>query len=237
MQLSAPIYVLKRKAKLYAREHNIALNKALDSIAIAEGFQSWSHLVSSSARESPVPGILSQLEPGDLALIGARPGHGKTLLGLELVAKASQLRRTGYFFTLDYHARDIADLCATMGFDVRALGKTVVVDTSDDVSAHYVISRLRAEARPALIVIDYLQLLDQKRTNPSLDDQIKSLQQHAHDTGAICVLISQIDRAFDLANRSMPDISDVRLPNPLDLSVFRKRIFLHDGKIQIDQAA
>ena len=34
-----------------------------------------------------------------------------------------------------------------------------------------------------------------------------------------------------------PDFSDVRLPNPLDLSVFRKLFFLHNGKVQIDQAA
>lgn len=45
MQLSAPIYKLKRKAKLLAREIDIALHQALDKVAIEEGFQSWSHLV------------------------------------------------------------------------------------------------------------------------------------------------------------------------------------------------
>ncbi|WP_299550711.1 DNA helicase [uncultured Tateyamaria sp.] len=237
MQLSAPIYVLKRKAKLLAREIDIALHQALDKVAIEEGFQSWSHLASSSANESQAGEILSQLEPGDLALIGARPGHGKTLLGLELATKASQLRRKGYFFTLDYHERDVADRLSAMGIDPNFINSSVVVDTSDDVSADYVVSRLRAEKEPALIIVDYLQLLDQKRTHPSLDDQIKFLQRHVIDTGAICAVISQIDRSFDLSGKSMPDISDVRLPNPVDLSAFRKLFFLHNGKIQFDQAA
>ncbi len=237
MQLSAPIYVLKRRAKLLARDIEIALHKALDKVAIEEGFQSWSHLVSSAANESPARNIMSRLEPGDLALIGARPGHGKTLLGLELAAKASQLHRKGYFFTLDYHERDIADRFSTMGIDPSSITKSMVIDTSDGVSADYVVSRVKAETEPALIVVDYLQFLDQKRTNPSLDDQIKSLQRYVIASGAICVLISQIDRSFDLKGKSMPDISDVRLPNPLDLSGFRKLFFLHDGKIRFDQAA
>jgi len=38
-----------------------------------------------------------------MVLIGARPGHGKTLLGLELAALAELIDRTGYFFTLDYN--------------------------------------------------------------------------------------------------------------------------------------
>ena len=237
MQLSAPIYVLKRKAKLLARDINIALHQALDKVALEEGFQNWSHLVSSPATASPARNVLLQLEPGDLALVGARPGHGKTLLGLELAAKASELRRKGYFFTLDYHEHDVADRLSAIGIRLSSINSALVIDTSDDVSADYIIMKLRTEKEPAFIVVDYLQLLDQKRTNPSLDDQIKSLRKYVIETGAICVVISQIDRSFDLADRAMPTIADVRLPNPLDLSAFRKHFFLHDGKIQFDQAA
>ncbi|WP_299970354.1 DNA helicase [uncultured Roseobacter sp.] len=237
MQLSAPIYVLKRNAKLLARDIDIALHQALDKVAIDEGFQSWSHLVSSPLNKSPARPILRQLEPGDLVLVGARPGQGKTLLGLELAARASQLSRKGYFFTLDYHERDVADRLSSIGVDPSSSDSAVVIDTSDEVSADHVISRLMAESEPALIVIDYLQILDQKRTNPSLDDQIKSLQKYVIGSGAICAMISQIDRSFDLSGKFMPDISDVRLPNPINLSVFRKLFFLHDGRIQFDQAA
>ncbi|MEM0921612.1 MAG: DNA helicase [Pseudomonadota bacterium] len=237
MQLSAPIYVLKRKAKLLAREVDIPLHQALDQVAIKEGFQSWSHLVSSSAIERPAQDVLSQLEPGDLLLIAARPGQGKTLLGLELAATASRLGRKGYFFTLDYHERDVSDRLSTIGIDQDSIDETMVIDTSDDVSADHIIDRLKTEKAPVLIVIDYVQLLDQKRSNPSLDDQLKSLRRHVIDSGAICALISQIDRSFDLSGKPMPEISDLRLPNPINVSVFSKLLFLHEGNIQIDRAA
>ena len=237
MQLSAPIYTLKRKAKLLARQTDIALHQALDRLAVDEGFQSWSHLASSLTHESPAREVLSQLDPGDLVLIGARPGQGKTLLGLELASKAFQISRKGYFFTLDYHERDIADRFSSMGIGPSPSNEALVIDTSDDVSADYIISRLKAKREPAMIVVDYLQLLDQKRTNPSLENQMKSLQRYVINEGAICAVISQIDRSFDLGGKSMPDASDVRLPNPLDLSVFRKFFFLHNGKIQLDQVA
>lgn len=237
MQLSAPIYALKRRAKLLARQNSIALHQSLDKVAREEGFRSWSHLVSSPVHQSPAKAVLSQLEAGDLVLVGARPGHGKTLLGLELALNASQIGRKGYFFTLDYHEREVSDRFSDLGVDLEATHANLVVDTSDAVSADYVIRCLDTQSEPALIVVDYLQLLDQKRSNPSLDDQIKSLHGYVADEGAICILISQIDRSFDLSGKPMPDLADVRLPNPLDLSAFRKCFFLHNGKLRFDRAA
>ncbi|MEM8801865.1 MAG: DNA helicase [Pseudomonadota bacterium] len=235
MQFSAPIYVLKQKAKRLAQETPMPLHQALDRIAMREGYQSWSHLSASAHTESPAKQILQHLRPGDLCLIGARPGQGKTRLGLELAARASRIGRAGYFFTLDYHARDVAEQFTAMHIDPSSAG--VVVDTSDDVSADYITARLSAAKGPALIVVDYLQLLDQKRTNPSLDCQMSAFRSYLNDAGDIALIISQIDRRFDLAGKPMPDISDIRQPNPFDLSVFSKCVFLHDGEVRIVQAA
>ncbi|CUH78306.1 replicative DNA helicase [Tritonibacter multivorans] len=234
MQLSAPIHRLKHNAKRMARQKPIALHEALDHIAVEEGFQSWSHLAAASAGETPATAMMSNLKPGDLVLLGARPGQGKTRVGLELACMAAILGRQGYFFTLDYHERDIADLLASLNVD-RAAGQfPITVDTSDDVSADYVISRLQDTTSPALIVVDYLQLLDQKRVNSSLPEQIAALRKFVKTSAAICVVISQIDRMFDLSGKDLPDVSDVRLPNPLDLSVFDKTCFLHNGAISIN---
>jgi len=41
MRLSVPIYQLKRRAKILARDEKIALHEALDRIAREEGFPSW----------------------------------------------------------------------------------------------------------------------------------------------------------------------------------------------------
>ncbi|MEM9032414.1 MAG: DNA helicase [Pseudomonadota bacterium] len=237
MRLSAPIYALKRQAKLLARQTDIPLHQALDRIAGEAGFQNWSHLASSFKSQSPARDVLAQLAAGDLVLIAARPGHGKTLLGLELASRAAQFGRQGYFFTLEAHERDVEDYLSSLGIGPGSTDEVVVIDTSDEVSADYITARLAPEPGPALIVVDYLQILDQKRANPSLNDQIDALKTYVADTGAICALISQIDRAFDLSGKAMPDISDVRLPNPLDLSAFSKSFFLHNGMVQLAQTA
>ncbi|RWX70261.1 DNA helicase, partial [Mesorhizobium sp. M2A.F.Ca.ET.039.01.1.1] len=37
---------------------------------------------------------------------------------------------------------------------------------------------------------------------------------------------------YDPARRPFPDIGDIRLPNPLDLSLFDKACFLNKGEIR-----
>lgn len=236
MTLPAPVFQLKRRAKLLARETGAAQHDALDAIARQEGFASWSHLSASTPRGDLARSILSQAHPGDLILLGARPMQKKTRLGLELAIRADEIARQGYFFTLDYTPRDIADQAAAMGLTPSAVADKVVIDTSDGVCADYVIARVAAGREPALVVVDYLQLLDQKRANPSLEDQVVAMRSFARQSGAVCVLISQIDRAFDMAGKSIPNIDDIRLPNPLDLSLFSRFCFLHDGKMSIQDA-
>ncbi|WP_300039329.1 DNA helicase [uncultured Roseobacter sp.] len=237
MRLSSPIYTLKRHAKLLARENDIRLHKALDQIAAKEGFKDWSHLASSSSKATPAKEIMSQLRSGDMVLIGARPGHGKTLLGLELAALAEKNSRKSYVFSLEYNEADVWDRFAKLCLDQDAGARRTVVDTSDDICAAYIIERLDHEPGKALVVIDYLQLLDQRRSNPSLEDQVRALKKFAVENEAIVVLISQIDRAFDLSSSDMPGLGDVRLPNSLELSLFDKTCFLHDGNVQIEKAA
>lgn len=74
MQFSAPVYKLKRRAKLMARSDNTPLHKALDTVAAEEGFQSWSHLASAAQLGAPAIRLLKALDAGDLMLLGARPG-------------------------------------------------------------------------------------------------------------------------------------------------------------------
>ena len=237
MRLSSPIYALKRQAKLLARHTNIKLHEALNQIATKEGFSDWSHLASSYSKATPAKEIMSQLNPGDMVLIGARPGHGKTLLGLELAALAKKNKRIGYVFSLDYNDKDVWDRYEKLALDVKESDGPIVVDTSDVICAAHIIERLATTPDRAFIVVDYLQLLDQKRSNPPLEEQVRALKNFAIEYGAVVVLISQIDRAFELSSSTMPTLADIRLPNPLDLSLFDKKCFLHDGQIQIEMAA
>jgi replicative DNA helicase len=236
MKLSAPVYHLKRQARLLSREGKIALHEALDRVAAQEGFTSWSLLAAKAAKATPAGVLFAQLAPGDLVLVGARPGHGKTLMSLELAVEAMKSGHRGVFFTLEYTQRDVLDRFRAIGADPVQFNDRFVFDNSNAISADYIVKALGSAPRGTLVVIDYLQLLDQKRENPELMAQVRTLKAFAGDRGLILVFISQIDRSYDPAKKSVPDIGDVRLPNPLDLSLFNKTCFLNKGEIRFHAA-
>jgi hypothetical protein len=200
MKLSSPIYKLKRQAKLLARGRDMQLHQALNTIAKTEGFRDWGHLASQYAKQSasqsatatPADGILQQICPGDMVLICARAGHGKTLLGLELAALAGTINRKGYFFTLDYNEVDVCERLRSLGFDPDLCDHPVTVETSDQICAPYIVDSLADTAGDALVIVDYLQILDQRRTTPPLDEQVGMLKAFARGAGS--------DHRHDLAD-------------------------------------
>lgn len=236
MKLSFPIFRLKRTARLLAREAKIPLHQALDKVAHDEGFRSWSHLSASVSNERSAADLLAGFEPGDLILLGARPGHGKTLLGLDLAARTAVAGRAAFFFTLEYTEEDVWSRLRSLGWNEETLAPHFALDTSDDICAAHVVDRLEA-APGAVAVIDYLQLLDRDRRHPELGEQIRALQSHARETGSVIVLISQIDRHFERQGGRLPEMADVRLANPVDLALFSKTCFLHAGEISLESVA
>jgi hypothetical protein len=232
MKLSVPIYMLKRQARLLSRTERIPLHQALDRIARREGFTAWSLLARRASERRTGKALLADLVPGDLVLLGARPGHGKTLLGLELAVEAMKIGHRGAFFTLECNEAEVARLFAILGEDPQAFRELFDFDDSDGICAGYIIERLASAPRGTVVVIDYLQLMDQKRENPDLMKQLKALRAFARDRGLVMVFISQIHRSYDPAVRPCPELADVRLPNPLDLTLFHKACFIHNGEVR-----
>jgi len=222
MRLSAPVYQLRRKAKLLSREARIPLHEALDRVAAQEGVAGWSLLVARASSEAPAGTLFARLSEGDLVLLGARPGHGKTLMSLELAVEAMKSGGRAVFFTLEYVEEDVRDRFRAIGVERAKFDGLFEFDNSDDISADYIVRKLARAPRGTLVVIDYLQLLDQKRENPELIHQVRTLHSFARASGLIFVFISQIDRSYDPSTKPFPDLGDVRLPNPLDLTLFSK---------------
>jgi replicative DNA helicase len=237
MKLSAPMYQLKRRAKLMARNNNVPLHEALDQVAREEGFAQWSLLASQIASSLSGETMLSRLDEGDLLLLAGRPGHGKTTRGLQLLLDAARDRRKAVFFTLEFTEEQARKHIRTLEKDAPGLGDTLEIVTSDEISAEYIIRHLSGYARGTVAVIDYLQLLDQKRSKPALSDQIPALRAFASETGVILAFISQIDRSFDPDRKRLPDIRDIRLPNLTDLGLFNKACFLHNGEARFQEMA
>ena len=237
MKLSAPIYHLKRKAKLLSREERIPLHVALNRVALQEGYGDWSLLAAKLSASRPAGKLLARLKPGDLVLLGARPGQGKTLMSLELAIEAMKSGNRAVFFTLEYTENDVLDRFQAIGVEYAQFDGLFELDCSDAISADYITRMLATAARGTLVVVDYLQLLDQKRENPGLAEQVRVLKSFARERGLIIVFISQIDRSYDSSKKQCPDIRDVRLPNPLDLRLFNKTCFLNKGEVQFQAAS
>lgn len=232
MKLSAPLYHLKRTAKTLSRQEGIPLHAALDRIAAEEGFKAWSLLAAKAAAAAPASKLFGRLRPGDLVLVGARPGHGKTLMSLELAVAAMKAGHRAAFFTLEYKERDVWGHLRDLGVDGTRFHELFDLDCSDAISADYIEKKMATAPRGSVVVVDYLQLLDQKRENPPLMAQVRALKTFARDRGLIVVFISQIDRSYDPSTKPCPDLEDVRLPNPLDLQLFDKTCFLSNGEVR-----
>jgi hypothetical protein len=237
MKLSAPIYVLKQQAKAVSRRERVRLHIALDQIAAREGFNAWSHLASSWQRQDTSRLVYEHFRNGELNLVGARPGQGKTMLSLGLAFEAMMRGHHAAFFTLECTAAEVDKLCRAIGRRPGEFRNRWLLDTSEDISAGYIARRLTGVPPGTLVVVDYLQLLDQRRDKPALDTQVQELGAFAHASQVVIVCLSQIGRDYTLTSRACPSMQDVRLPNPVDLSLFSKACFIQDGKMNLHHAS
>lgn len=234
MPLSAAIPSLKNKAKKLRRAQSIPLSEALDRVAAAEGYATWSLLASKAASRKAE--VLDRLASGDLVLVGARPGQGKTIFALRVLVSSLQRHGQGWFFALQNDTFDLDTAFERLGERRGAFADALVFEHSDEICAQHIIERVGGSvSKDAVVVIDYLQLLDQRRKSPSLQQQVSELAAFAQRTGCIIILISQIRSAFDAKARRLPSTSDIRLLDDLDTSVFTKVVFLHEGRVRVSR--
>ena len=229
MKLSAPIYQLKSQAKKIKKLQDIALSQALNQVAQQEGFAAWSLLMSKHCQNFPAcySEVLDYLNNGDLVLLGARPGVGKTTFSYGLLVQAIKNKRSkGFLFTLAETEKNVRQRVGT--YEQSLSEQYYQIDCSDEICADYIIGAIDSNIKPgAVIVVDYLQLIGEKRSQPTLQHQIESLKKFAKSKGCIFIFICQIDRNIEGKQDQRPTVCDVRLPNPLDLSLFNKVVFLY----------
>lgn len=229
MQLSQPIYVLKRRAKELAKQSAVPLTSAQNQIAAAEGFKSWSHLAALHSAQEARPNLMEMLVPGTLSLLAGRPGHGKTLAAVELVCSHASRGVEAWLFSLELTEDQAQQRCRTNSTN----DNLIRIDCSNEICAAYMMDRLRSAACGSVVVVDYLQLLDQRRENPSLQEQVTALRAFVDERGLRVVCLSQIDRGYQSSGRDRPGMQDIRLPNPVDLRLFDHVFVIHDGALTL----
>jgi replicative DNA helicase len=241
MRLSAPIYKLKRNARMLARKMGVPLGEALDRIAVGEGLRNWSHLVSQWSAAKPAGKLLPRLEGGNLILLGARPGHGKTMLGVELAIEAARQHDASSFFSLQDNDSELRSRFGESGSEPDGQATPILLDTSDCIDAEHIAEQFSKQpvdvspsaAQGRLVVLDYLQLLSGNDRGRHINAQLAALRDLARSANARIVLLSQIKRSFDPAGGALPGMADLRLGDVMDRSLFDQAIFMHDGRIAL----
>ncbi|MHA7773047.1 DNA helicase [Roseibium sp. M-1] len=231
MKFSAPVFRLKREARLLARRKSVALHLALDEIARREGYRSWNHLAANAQAQGPAARLLATLETGDMLVLAARPGQGKTVLGLEVLAEAERDGRRAVFFSAECTHQEISRSLSESGYQGAA--SRIDLELSDCLCASSITAALGDPVPGTIAVVDYLQVMDQRRSEPPLGQQIETLKQFAAARGAILIFLSQVHRSFDPARKALPDFTDIRTTNLLELAHFNKGYFLQNGALSV----
>lgn len=184
--------------------------------------------------------VLGGLQKSDLIIIAARPSIGKTALALAMAYNASVFhRRTVGFISLEMSAQQIGQRLMSMETGVnshrlrlsqitddewekmsRAFGKlseaNLFIDDNGGGSVSDVRTRarrLQAEHGLDLLIVDYLQLMQARRTDnrvQEISEISRGLKQLARELNIPVVALSQLSRAVESRSDHQPLLSDLR---------------------------
>ena len=176
------------------------------------------------------------LRPGELWIVGALPGRGKTAFGTQIALRAIEHDVPVICFSLEmtrielarrilgvefgvWHMRTLRDVSEVhwqiMRERAAGLGSIpLLVDDTSSLTASEVAARARAAIRERsvrLVVVDYLQLLrgPEREIRERVGNAANLMRQLAKDTQVPVLLLSQLRRPQDVnARPSMIDLKE-----------------------------
>ncbi|MBI2011022.1 MAG: replicative DNA helicase [Candidatus Colwellbacteria bacterium] len=187
--------------------------------------------------------ILSGLQPSDLIVIGARPSFGKTAFALDIARHiAVDLKKPVGIFSLEMSRPQVEDrlIAAEAQVDLwklrtgrlkdevefemlaaaadRLRPAPLYIDDSPSpniVEMRSMARRLQAELGDlSLIVVDYLQLIEPRRTTDSMVQQVteisRGLKGLARELAVPIIAVSQLSRAVEQRGIKRPQLADLR---------------------------
>ena len=189
------------------------------------------------------PGVDSRLlglRGGQMVVIGARPGVGKTSLCLNLATNAAESGVTVALFSLEMSKQEIAQRLLSarsaiplteirscdIGEDrwpqvLEAVESLSTLDILVDDTPGTTVTEIRAKARRMLhgkrhgmVIIDYLQLLSSSSRGDNraavVGEMSRGMKIMAKDLGVPVVTLSQLNRVVEGRPNKRPQLSDLR---------------------------
>ena len=181
--------------------------------------------------------ILHGFRPGQLVIIGGRPGMGKTAFGLELALRAAIAEKTRVLvFSLEMSVEELAEraLASLSGVNLSRLQggelmrreaekvaqaaagvreAELVFDANPAAMVTDIAAAARRE-RPGLIVIDYLQLMttgrNQENRQAEVSEISRGLKLLAREAEVPVVALSQLSRNLENRHDKRPQLFDLR---------------------------
>jgi len=184
-------------------------------------------------------GITRGLKPGELIILAARPGVGKSTLALNWALRSAQ-RNTIALFSLEMSKEELTRKLLTdaSGLDLRNLNTRdqeqmetlnqakrdldslpIHIDDRSGINVRQIrtkVERLQARGSVGLVIVDYLQLLTsvdrntkQNETN-RIGEISRELKIMAKDCKVPVLVLSQLNRDVEKRTNGKPQLSDLR---------------------------
>lgn len=167
------------------------------------------------------------LRSGEMITLAARPGCGKTALGLQLAVRTAEQGQPVVFFSLEMSGEELVDRVAKHRAGqrphidaVREVAKLKTLIVYDNAERHTMASieaRARLQAGAAgglgLVVIDYLQLIEPSDRRVHREQQVAEISRRCKQLAGILhcpvLVLAQLNREIEKDERK-PRLSDLR---------------------------
>ena len=187
---------------------------------------------------SAIDNLLVGMGQGDMVLVGARPGIGKTSFTMNIATRAARNSgKTVCVFSLEMSAEQLVmrmisneakidntvlrsgrlagDNWNSLAIAANTLSQCdILIDDTAGMSVTMMKSRLRKVKNLGLVVIDYLQLMQSESHSDNRAQEVgeisRGIKLMAKEFGVPVLTCAQLNRAVEARKDGLPQLSDLR---------------------------